>query len=345
MKVIFNNKYHPVIMANLEPAVGAVLGIICVLICIIVLIDMFRRKLLNSGIHKNVVYFTNGSIGCFLVSLLAYTVSNIMANKEKSNWILVVTLYNIYLLFWTIGQIFIYWLLLLRLYFAFADTNYALSKHYYILFSVLMFIFFICCVSGLIGNILEGQYYYNNNSKIKEQTFYNFFSLYAFGTELTDLLITVLLVTLFIKKLLMVTTDMSANQCDRFVNNESAILNIEQKMLLNVVTKFFILTLFATIATQIDIALATIAFIALRCGSIKGYHIAHYLYWWLRPIDCAINSICLYLLPETSDGNYKKICKGCDAYIRLCCKRITKQRIKKHYGKINHDDLSMQLMQ
>eukprot|EP01084_Bolivina_argentea_P013172 24689_1 len=306
----------------------AIVGAICAFVCIVILIQAILKKSVNENIDKKIVYLTYGSVAAFGLSMLVFAVSNTMyMSYSRRNCICAITTTVAYLLLYTMSQILIYWLLIIRIYQTFHGTKYALSNHIKIPFSLLLIIF---CMCGIAGTITDLYGYSCTQDIIDLKQFFVFSSMYSFGTEVIDFIITVFLVILFIKKLLIVTTDINDNESHLFVNNEISILNNQQKMLLNIITKFFVLTLFATLATQIDILLITIVtIIDINDDSEETSLIINRMYWILRPIDCVINGICLHLMLETNDNDYRKICRGCDAYMRLCCKRIAKKSVKK----------------
>eukprot|EP01083_Nonionella_stella_P022823 63093_1 len=317
---------------------GSVLGGISAIICTVFFVMLFRRVSTNSEvIKKDIIYLKFGSIGCFALSMLFFTISNAL-NVTHSNWMLVLIPAVLYLLLYSISQVLIYWLLILRIHHVFDGTQYASSKCTYTVFMVMLILFFICSMVGVVEDTLE----YDHTTYSTSDNLYNLESMYSFGVESLDFSITAFLMTLFITKLLMVTTDLQDNKSHLFVDSEIAQLNSEQMLLLNINTRFFVLTLFATLATQIDIALFTLGLIAWRLNASHLYSLLHVMYWWLRPIDCVINSICLYLMLDVNEAHYQMMCKGMDAYIRLCCKRIARKRIKKKYDK---ESISLQLLE
>eukprot|EP00483_Globobulimina_turgida_P003913 UN03921 len=187
----------------LSSVIPAVIGAIAVFVCIVVLIKLIRKKSMKFKVHKHIIYLTYGSVGCFCISMALFTVCNVIGmlpqTKNTSDWIIwifTLTIINGYLLFYIISQIFIYWLLFFRAYLAFSGTKYAVSKLIYIIFSISLMLFF---VSGIMGGIANFFLYYSNSYN---DSYFEFASLYAFGTEFTDFFITSFLVVLVIKKLL-----------------------------------------------------------------------------------------------------------------------------------------------
>eukprot|EP01084_Bolivina_argentea_P272985 464924_1 len=332
--------------------VAGILGATSVFICIVVLIALCRKQLLKNGVNRRVVYLTNVSIGCLLLSMMFYTAINIMYIEKhlyshEWRWTIRLTLYEMTLFPYILAQIFIYHLLITRLYVAFDGTKYAFSKYVYVIFIILIIGFLLCGIAGLISNFMVEEYFYTENSlHITDDVLTGTKSVYSFGMEIIDFIITAMLVILFIKRLLRVSVDISCNESYRFVDNESVVLNNEQKVLLNVVTKFFILTLFATMVTQFTMAILCVNKIIRATSAVHSefFKVTHLIYWWLFAVDCVINSICLYLMPDLCDASYRNMCSGCDSYVRLCCKGVTKKSIKRKYTGINNTDISMQLL-
>ena len=181
------------------------------------------------------------------------------------------------------------------------------------------------------------------DATIPEDVLDDFGDTLALRREIIDLSITAFFVILFIKQLLKVTVDMNDHRTDSM---ESGIVTLDasQKVLLAVMTRFFILTLFATLSTQSVLLLGTVSAIGRHAGADGVLYASYAFYWWLIPVDCMVNTICLYLMPQANDNAYNRLCSGCDAYVRLCCQRMAKRRIKRRYRSVQIDEMGVELL-
>ena len=101
-------------------------------------------------------------------------------------------------------------------------------------------------------------------------------------------------------------------------------------------TLFTVLTLFATLSTQITLLVGTASLAAQQFGEYEAMDFLFNLYCWLIPVDCVVNSICLYLMLEENNKKYKTICGRCDAHITNSCQQLAKRCIKRHYVSIQN---------
>ena len=142
------------------------------------------------------------------------------------------------------------------------------------------------------------------------------------------------------RKMSAVTIDMNDNKSELFTNDQVAKLNEKQKHLLDIMTKYFILTFNATLFTQLELIALCVTWMTAWYEYWDIHFYADYLYAYFFPLDCAVNSICLFLIFEINDKWYKKICKGYHAFIRLCLKKITKRKLRNQYS----NDLQLHLL-
>ena len=179
--------------------------------------------------------------------------------------------------------------------------------------------------------------------------------MYAFGVQAVNLSICFFLLFLFIMKLMDVTVDMgpefgvdidprlSQGKNHRNTSSiplnglsESNMVNIrlndKQRYLLDIMTKYFVLSFFAIISTQIATMFFSASWIAATYDEDTGialFHIFHILF----PIDCIITSCCLFFNFGSTNAYYKKnkICRKCHYCSLLCFKQITKDFVNRRY--------------
>ena len=94
-------------------------------------------------------------------------------------------------------------------------------------------------------------------------------------------------------------------------------------------TKYFVLSLIATISTQIECLLLCINWLGVYFE--RGYvnQVSAWMIEIVFPLDCIINTICLFLLFEINKDIYNKWCSGCHSCMGLCFRRNTERKIRK----------------
>ena len=141
-----------------------------------------------------------------------------------------------------------------------------------------------------------------------------------------------------------VTVDLRMCQSDILINDKFSILSNEQQTLLDVTSKYFILSFIATLWTQIVILIYLVNYVIyLYFGLPVNTYLMIYdigdIFWCS---DGIINPICLFLIFEVNHNWYQRFCKGCHAVSKLCFKKCTMTKVKKRYRGINKNK-SMQL--
>mmetsp|Transcript_23685 Transcript_23685/g.37640 ORF Transcript_23685/g.37640 Transcript_23685/m.37640 type:complete len:133 (-) Transcript_23685:757-1155(-) len=125
------------------------------------------------------------------------------------------------------------------------------------------------------------------------------------------------------------------------VNAEFSKLNQQQKLLLDITAKYFVLSFIVTVSTLFVTSLFFLYWVTTFYGprdvSIKVlYAIIIGIAW-----DGLINPCCLYLLFEVNDRKYRRLCGGFHSWSLLCFKKCTKQKAAKHRYK--NFDSSLQI--
>ena len=70
--------------------------------------------------------------------------------------------------------------------------------------------------------------------------------MYVLCEELIDFVLSLYLMMLFVHELLLVIVDLDDSRGGQFVNSQAAVLNAQQKALINLLTKYCILSFIAT---------------------------------------------------------------------------------------------------
>ena len=237
---------------------------------------------------------------------------------------------------WLFAQLALYILLMLRLYHSFHGTKYAISKTVYCTFIILITLFIACAIiSSIFYCIAQAEH---------DQTAKNTaYGAYEIGLEITDFIVSVFLIWIFVKKMIDVTVDLHSNQKDVLINDQIARLNDNQKLLLNITAKYFVLSFIATVWTQFTCLLFMLAWILYALDLTEAYYIVWDIMTVFWCLDGIINPICLYLIFEINDKWYKKGCNGCHSFARLCFRKCTQRKVKQRYPELE-DELAINLL-
>ena len=184
---------------------------------------------------------------------------------------------------------------------------------------------FILVYIGGAAVYIRHRYYHRDLVKLDVQKVNEI--IFAFGTEIVDLILSIYLIVVFVKKLIAVTIDLY----DDGSPNES-LLSDKQTELLSLVTKYFILSFIATLSTQIASGIWCIYWVGYYFNNEEMQIWSGDFIWpTLIPIDCAINTICLFLIFEQNSKWYNKSCSKCHSLILECFRRSTMAKIRIKY--------------
>ena len=326
--------------------IGLILSCISLLFCLVILVSLIHSNHFSQSNHQtkpivlNISYLT---IISYLLSNGFHIAKHISADKiddgNAENMTISTQIINAIIpTTWNLAQLFIYILLILRLHFSFIGTKYEIKKPIYLIFIVLIILYIVCCTAYTIFWATMPNIHHWTLSLMEIE--HSIAKLYAICGEIIDFVISVLLICLFIKKMTNVTADLHSNYSKRFMDDRMDKINNEQKLLLDITAKYFILSFIATLWTQITIFLCSLAVILYfyAPNALILYNIVWFLYLVFFYADGIINPLCLYLLFETNKELYERVCHGCHAWARLCFRRITERKVK------NNKDLSIQLL-
>ena len=242
---------------------------------------------------------------------------------------------------WNLSQLLIYALLFLRLYHSFHGTLYAISNRTYSIFIGLCILYILSVIGQIVYRAIVIQNYIDNKGYNWNKDLAMGFQI---GFELVDLVISILLISLFINKMMIVTMDLRMSQSDSRMSDKLSILSREQQTLLDVTSKYFILSFIATLWTQIVILIYLVNYVIFLYHemTVKTYMMIYDIgdIFWFS--DGIVNPICLFLIFEVNDGWYRRLCRGCHAFSKLCFKKCTMRNVKRRYGDVDKNN-SMQL--
>ena len=157
-----------------------VLSLITCTILFIILVRVNNKS--DDQPRKSTYILTYLSIISFIISMLISSIQIsiylFISHKIFHSFIVYEICSNIYYLFWNFGQIFYQILFILRLYHGFKETKYQSAIIIYIIFMILIFIFFLCCIMEIIYNTFSYSYSYQN-----VQNVFSASELHTFGIQ------------------------------------------------------------------------------------------------------------------------------------------------------------------
>ena len=315
------------------------LSILSMITCIILVASLIH----SHHSHKATHYQTETKLSVLSMTYLAifsYILMDISQIAENSfsldTWGRIVCRL-LKICFWCLAQLFLYNLLILRLHYSFNGTKYAISKKVYIIYVLLIFSFLFLSLASLIGYSIG----IVHDDQIELDATHGAFQI---GLEVTDLSMSVFLIILFVNKMIHVTVDLHAYQSDIFIDDQVSRFNENQKILLNITAKYFVLSSIATVWTQMASLVMLIAWICEVFGSEDAYDAVDVLVNVTLFLDGIANPICLFLIFEVNDKWYRRGCSGCHAFARLCFRRCTQRKVRKKYSTFDND-LQLNLLQ
>eukprot|EP01084_Bolivina_argentea_P040697 75163_1 len=237
-------------------------------------------------------------------------------------------------IFYILSCIFVYLVFLTRIQMAFEGTKYQIPNYIAYICYIVMIIMFLLKLMDSTMDALDGK----DMLSVHWSEFWNTF--YFATLEITDLLLSIILIIVFSKKLINVTVDL-ADDCD---NCHSIQLNESQTGLLNIVIKHFILSMTSVISTQIYFCFLSIIMILNEFENFRGtngeillFGIA-FIFWAL---DSLINCLCICMNLDFNHQIYYILCGKCHTYCKLWCSSRTKSKIAR---KIKNKELNQHLL-
>lgn len=290
------------------------------------------KSLILSLTHCSILLF----MLCLVTNLLNFEIIADLPDITHVIW------NNIAVLSWNFGHILVYILLMLRIYHTFHDTIYRVHKSVYITFVILLTLYILCCAAWIIQWLLYLRANYKSSTDVYELSLDIIYG-YSIGIEIIDLVISIALITIFVRQMLRVAADLrddlpqsyevsltSSAKSLIYQHRASKNLNINQSQILDAATKYSVLTFIATLSTQ----LSTLTYcVLLVVDKLYGSGDWELIFGSVAAIffslDCILNPICLFLLFAVNRKIYTKLCSKCHCLFGMCLKKMTQKRVKR----------------
>ena len=312
------------LLYNLQTGIGAICFVICVvfLICLAHGHKTLSRKRRSEGCFYRIsVSVTFAAMLWLCLALLIYVVMGFPMSPLAWHILngLLVTLYQA-------AEMSMFVLLMSRHYFVFADTVYASPDSVYLVFALLLLLYFVF-VLAWVGScsVYIGHLYYSGDT-VSFATFSVSAVVSVLGIEVVDLVLSLFLILAFIEKMLSVTVRLSDE-------HSTCLLNEKQQRLLDCVSKYFVLSFVATLSTQLASLLWSLYWLAyiVQNAEMQGV-LGDWLWPTLLPLDCVVNTVCLFLIFERNTKWYHVMCWRCHACVVRCFRKTTTRKITIHYA-------------
>lgn len=223
-------------------------------------------------------------------------------------------------LFYRIGSAFVYVLFIKRLQHMFNDTKYRISNTIFIIFYCIIAIFLLL----LVG--IDICFYFFVRGYLTQPVYYELAAICLLCTEITDLLLSVGLIIVFVHKLRLLNIEIGLNhsyQYDdidvRSSNSDNISLTNQQYKIITTMSKVTILSAVAIISTHCYFIYQGIMF------WMNAPLIMDIIRYISLPLDCTINAICVVLNFDFAEDVYHRLCCCC----HYCCSKLCAYKAKK----------------
>lgn len=352
---------HPLFYDQIPPAIiNGICGIGCLSFTIALFYYFYCNTKFNetsgNDIRNNTKYYTIGSSIGFTIFCFAQLISSAVYSYQ--------ILVGLATLFWLIAQILTYLIYINRLYYTFDSTSYHITNSILYPLYILLTLFALCHVAlGIV-------FFIEITGNLNQETAGRPYAICYILIELFDLIICIVIVYIFASKIMKLITDFDDEiQYQRSLSIESIIstsspsmspmsintqmsmnpiscnLNHVQKLMIKVMTRYFVLTTIAIITTQIFMitrVLSEILF-AVQYDGLQIWTVSLIC----QGIHCLISVITIFLIFSFGDNLYKISCKRLDIYCKMWCKIIAKRNVVKqksvpiHNGYIQMTDVKL----
>ena len=208
--------------------------------------------------------------------------------------------------------------------------------------------FYFCVILFFIGNVIIWAivgFVYNTSYFELSKAFKIDAGLYAV-LQILDLILSVILIHLFLGKLLSFMQQFNDRDSFRIDDNSSSYqytLTSEQRSIVDIMTKTFILSLFVIISTQISLISNTFLYLMVGYRDYKIYMIFYIIQTMISSVNCIMSSICIFLNFDFGGYIYHKLlCHKIHIYFSILFKNYSKQKIidqmrNEHYQQLDED--------
>ena len=308
-------------------------------------IIMFVSLTLNICIYSNVSRIESPLLKYYcILSCLSFIISNIseliyiiVAWNINKNAPIIIN-YAIGKISWSSGQVFLYLFFLKKLTLTFTNSAYQCPKSQILIFKLCIIIFFGLV---LLQTSLVAIYYPTPKYTI-------FITIITLLTQMVDLILSICLIYLFTSKLfILCITQTECNVTRRCITNSAttsvsnknddssysiSLLNDRQIELINIISKQNILSLFPIIITQLYLVLYVINDLSYYNNWDNKLFWTYLVTCLIKPLNCIINILCIYLSFKFKSKLYNKICYFCHKKLKQLCNNITQKRIINEYS-------------
>eukprot|EP01084_Bolivina_argentea_P202512 346004_1 len=227
------------------------------------------------------------------------------------------------IIIWRLGATSIYIMFVKRFEATFGETKYDTFPAVYICFYILCILFLLLGVVTIIMLVLL------DLQSISLQQISMFGIIEAVLSSIVDIILSVGLIGLFVYKLWLLNRDIGIEYLHQNMNDNNSSLNSKQVSIVNVMSKMTILSIFATVSTQMVFVLQSIQYV--RMFEDKDYDILDTFAHLLGVADCFVNSICVIWSFDFVAPCYRWTpCALFDFCCSKLCKYVIKQTVSKN---------------
>eukprot|EP01084_Bolivina_argentea_P159344 277515_1 len=279
--------------------VMCVLGSTCGISCIII------------GVFICLTYYHNGkwelisSIKWSLLAVLMFSITSLGIVFYYSLLCISPYLTITLLLSWTFGTNFVYILFLKRFQKIFAHTKYdTFSSN-----MIWVRLFYLLCVLFIVADIVSKLLYVINVTDYQ----YNIYTLIiTIFQQCIDFILSYGLVLLFVKKLKLLSADIEhCKRGSKYIQNQIQ-YEISQRKIFHLQSKISLLATVTIVSSQIYLSYKAVMFVLESFYDYDVSDIELFIFDGYLPIDCFINTMCVFLSMDNID-----LSKKC--YKLLCC--------------------------
>eukprot|EP01084_Bolivina_argentea_P152703 266331_1 len=334
-------------MWNLSLTSTVTSSIICIITLIILLYHLCSNE--NKKIDALIRYISILVIVCCSIASIATIITTATISKEfmpKNSLLehIANTTTVIQLSAWLFGEFFLYLLLLQRLKQTYYDSAFRVSNLTYMSLVLILIIFLLIQICRLI---LLAEFYFKfiPDSDINLNNYGDSTFTLLIAATIIHLVVAVMLLYMFLHRLLKLFIMVSYNNIRQYSGYgikkpnypELHALNEEQKSMLNLITKYCVLSVVTIISGQIYFGTSLIHSQAIKTSPNRDrfYIISYGIRRVIFAIDCVVNCICVLLLFSFQSKLYRILCGGCDLLCQSICTKYVQKRIKKEYRKMH----------
>eukprot|EP01084_Bolivina_argentea_P146809 256967_1 len=218
------------------------------------------------------------------------------------------------IIFWSTSQFCVYYLFMVRLSHTFEETAYQLRKTHFIILLIGIMLFLLIEYAVAVSWLL---FYVG----IIPRTLIRLIDLsLTFSAVIADLICSTALTYLFTSRLIKVTIELAHTDINRSTQ--------QGEQFIHITVRYFMLSCFATVTTQIFLLIFTISDIAYLIDSNSDYYVMfENIGFELWSLNNAVNAICIFLNINFTHNIYRICCKQCHILCVSCFKRNIEKKI------------------